>query len=299
MSAKLAEEDSRGRAGGCCGDELEAEAEAVAESEAPPHRGVIAPSLLCGCELCGAGWKRADVPLPVYRARGFSSRRVVEQDGECGRIVSSRLLCDCADCGIGWERSDSGSSFHGASLRRPVVWEEECVGRYSMRWRFWRRTSIREGKSLEMGSLWDAFGPGMHTGGGDQGGCGIQRVVESIFSKDRVHDEEEKHRCILHFPSMRELFTHEEVEHALVQLGWKPLTKRGGWRRYFKMEEPTLPYGLPTIAKLPGRSFVDAPKPIILDFVKTVNKRENRNIFCCWQHRGELLVTAGDRLILN
>lgn len=81
---------------------------------------------------------------------------------------------------------------------------------------------------------------------------------------------------------MRELFTHEEVEQALIQLGWKPLTKRGGWRRYFKSEQPTLAYGLPTIAKLPARSYVDAPKPIILDFVRTVNKRENRNVFCCW-----------------
>lgn len=81
---------------------------------------------------------------------------------------------------------------------------------------------------------------------------------------------------------MRELFTHEELEQALVQLGWKSLSKRGGWRRYFKSEEPTLPYGLPTIAKLPARSYVDAPKPIILDFVRSVNKRENRNVFCCW-----------------
>lgn len=151
-----------------------------------------------------------------------------------------------------------------------------------------------------MGKLWDPFGLVLSSGPGDPGGCGFQRIVEHIFSKDRGHhEEEETHRCILHFPSMRELFTHEELEQALVQLGWKPLSKRGGWRRYFKSAEPTLPYGLATIAKLPARSYVDAPKPIILDFVRSVNKRENRNVFCCWEHRGELLVSAGDRVTLN
>lgn len=111
---------------------------------------------------------------------------------------------------------------------------------------------------------------------------GRSHVVVNILLKRGHQEEEETHRCILHFPSLRELFTHEEVEQALLQLGWKPLSRRGGWRRYFKSEEPTLPHGLPTIAKLPARSYVDAPKPIILDFVTTVNKRENRNVFCCW-----------------
>lgn len=174
---------------------------------------------------------------------------------------------------------------------------EDCPRRRFMRWKV-KKTSKREVNSSEMSSLWDGFGL-LSTGLGDPGGCGIQRLVERVFSRDRCHDEEETHRCILHFPSMREMFTHEEVEQALVQLGWKPLTKRGGWRRYFKNEEPTLPYGLPTIAKLPARSFVDVPKHLILDFVRTVNKRENRNLFCCWEHRGALLVSAGNRALLN
>ncbi|XP_024360818.1 uncharacterized protein [Physcomitrium patens] len=150
-----------------------------------------------------------------------------------------------------------------------------------------------------MGTLSDAFGLHLSTASGDPGGCGIQRTVEHIFSRDRCNDDVETHRCILNFLAMRELFTHEEVEQALVMLGWKPITKRGGWRRFFKIEEPNLPHGLPTIAKLPARSFVDAPKHMILDFVRTVNKRENRNVFCCWEHRGALLVCAGDRSILN
>jgi len=90
-----------------------------------------------------------------------------------------------------------------------------------MWWRFGRRM-----KSPEMGTLWDSFGLVLSSGSGDSGGCGFQRAVEHIFSKDRGHHEEEDtHRCILHFPSMRELFTHEELEQALVQMA--PLLQSG------------------------------------------------------------------------
>lgn len=98
----------------------------------------------------------------------------------------------------------------------------------------------------------------------------------------QLQDEEETHGCILNFLTMRKVYTHDELELILVQLGWEPLAKQGGWRRYFKGADATVPHGLATIAKLPARSFVDAPKHMVLDFVKTVNKRENRNVLCCW-----------------
>jgi hypothetical protein len=71
----------------------------------------------------------------------------------------------------------------------------------------------------------------------------------------------------------------------MTRLGWKPLVKRGAWRRFYKRADYTRAHGvasMATIARLPSRSFVDAPKHIILDFVKTVNRRENRNVLCCW-----------------
>lgn len=35
-----------------------------------------------------------------------------------------------------------------------------------------------------MGKLWDPFGLVLSSGPGDPGGCGFQRIVEHIFSKD-------------------------------------------------------------------------------------------------------------------
>lgn len=84
---------------------------------------------------------------------------------------------------------------------------------------------------------------------------------------------------------MRQVYTHNELEVVMTRLGWKPLVKRGAWRRFYKRADYTRAHGvasMATIARLPSRSFVDAPKHIILDFVKTVNRRENRNVLCCW-----------------
>jgi hypothetical protein len=175
MCAKLAGESNwRGRTREYCEDD---EAEAEAEAEAPPYRGVIAPSFLCACEDCEVGWKTSECALLVCRARGLSSRRVLKQEG---RVISPGLLCACEDCGVSCKSSDGAQG--GASLRKPVEQEEECLRSRSMRWKFWRRS--REVSSPEMGTLWDAFGPAMHTGPGDPSGCGIQRVVESVFSRD-------------------------------------------------------------------------------------------------------------------
>ena len=74
MCAKLAgESNRRGRTREYCEDD---EVEAEAEAEAPPYRGVIAPSFLCACEDCEVGWKTSECALLVCRARGLSSRRV-------------------------------------------------------------------------------------------------------------------------------------------------------------------------------------------------------------------------------
>lgn len=135
-------------------------------------------------------------------------------------------------------------------LLEPVEWQESCDITWEpmMLWHFWWLT--------------------------------LENVYYHLLLQ--LPDDEETHRCILDFQSMRQMYTHEEVEQVMHQLGWKALAKQGGWRRYFKGADASSPHGLATIAKLPARSFVDAPKHIILDFVKSVNRRENRNVLCCW-----------------
>ena len=118
-----------------------------------------------------------------------------------GRVISPGLLCACEDCGVSCKSSDGAQG--GASLRKPVEQEEECLRSRSMRWKFWR--SSREVSSPEMGTLWDVFGPALHTGPGDPSGCGIQRVVESVFSRD-VSGFTSFSSQILNWPRIKALF---------------------------------------------------------------------------------------------
>ncbi|CAK9212248.1 unnamed protein product [Sphagnum troendelagicum] len=132
--------------------------------------------------------------------------------------------------------------------------------------------------------------------------CGIKGAVSRVFWKEPPAETEETHRCILNFQTMRQVYTHNELEVVMTRLGWKPLVKRGAWRRFYKRADYTRAYGvasMATIARLPSRSFVDAPKHIILDFVKTVNRRENRNVLCCWEHRGQLPILGWEQVLLH